>query len=288
MATFLLTWNPNNSRWDSLADDVEAVRNGEPLDEESNWSVGVRKSGIGRGDRFFMLRQGPEPRGIMASGTVQSEVWQDQRWTGEGTANYVDITFDALIDPDEEPDHLVPIRELIERFEGRFYFIRVQSSGQRLPDDVADEIGRMWTERVGERRGDVDEQEDDGTEEPADNYESLTEQVSEDVEYVEGAVRVVSVNAYERSTAARQACIEHWGTRCCVCDFDFEQIYGGIGKDYIHVHHLVSLAEITEEYEVDPVNDLRPVCPNCHAMIHTQHPPLTMKRLRQIVRRNRE
>jgi predicted HNH restriction endonuclease len=34
------------------------------------------------------------------------------------------------------------------------------------------------------------------------------------------------------------------------------------------VHHLRPISEIAEEYEVDPVKDLRPVCPNCHAMIH--------------------
>ena len=53
-----------------------------------------------------------------------------------------------------------------------------------------------------------------------------------------------------------------------VCEFNFEAFYGERGKGFIHVHHLSSLAEIGQEYEVDPVNDLRPVCPNCHAMLH--------------------
>ncbi|MEG0771017.1 MAG: HNH endonuclease, partial [Clostridia bacterium] len=46
------------------------------------------------------------------------------------------------------------------------------------------------------------------------------------------------------------------------------KIYGEIGKDFIHVHHLKPLNEIGEEYIVNPVNDLIPVCPNCHAMLH--------------------
>tara|TARA_B110000037_G_scaffold155751_1_gene175626 strand:- start:1922 stop:2146 length:225 start_codon:yes stop_codon:yes gene_type:complete len=42
------------------------------------------------------------------------------------------------------------------------------------------------------------------------------------------------------------------------------------GKEFIHVHHLKEIATIAQKYQVDPVNDLRPVCPNCHAMLH-QH-----------------
>lgn len=55
---------------------------------------------------------------------------------------------------------------------------------------------------------------------------------------------------------------------CCVCGFNFEKIYGEIGVGYIEVHHLKPLNEINEKYQVDPVKDLRPVCPNCHAMLH--------------------
>lgn len=44
--------------------------------------------------------------------------------------------------------------------------------------------------------------------------------------------------------------------------------YGSLGKGFIHVHHKIPLSEIGDEYEVDYVNDLIPVCPNCHAMLH--------------------
>jgi 5-methylcytosine-specific restriction protein A len=154
----------------------------------------------------------------------------------------------------------------------------------------------MWAERVGglQLAREADDEEDDSLDideedlrDEEDEFEPLPEQVAEDEEYVEGAIREVTVNAYERSAAARQACIDHWGTECCVCGFNFGEAYGDLGEGYIHVHHLVSLAEIGEEYEVNPVKDLRPICPNCHAMIHSQDPPLTVKKLRQIVQRNR-
>ena len=84
----------------------------------------------------------------------------------------------------------------------------------------------------------------------------------------EGAVRQVSVNAYEREPKARQKCIDYYGSSCSICDFDFGRAFGQLGKGFIHVHHLRPISEIAEEYEIDPIKDLRPVCPNCHAMIH--------------------
>lgn len=286
MATFLLTWNPNSYDWETLADDAVAVRTGEDTAEDGNWSVGRRNSGIGPGDRFFMLRQGPEPRGIMASGTIESSVWEGERWTGQGTANYVDVYFDALVDPDSEPERMIPMADLIERFEGRYYFTRVQQSGQQLPEAVADELEELWAEL----HGSIDERENrrsDGDGEQPDAVEPLAEKVSEDSTYLEGAVSQIVVNAYERNAAARRKCIEHYGARCCVCDFEFEEVYGELGEGFIHVHHLTPLSEIGEEYELDPIRDLRPICPNCHAMIHRPEEMLTIKKLRAVVRKHR-
>lgn len=101
----------------------------------------------------------------------------------------------------------------------------------------------------------------------------------------EGAAKQVTVNKYERSPEARRACISHFGHACSVCDFDFGEQFGEFGQGFIHVHHLMPLHEIGEQYEVDPINDLRPVCPNCHAMLHRRKPPLTVEELSQIVKR---
>lgn len=98
---------------------------------------------------------------------------------------------------------------------------------------------------------------------------------------VEGAKKTVIVNAYERDPDARARCIRHWGEKCCVCDFDFASTYGEIGDGYIHVHHLSPLSEIGGEYELNPEKDLRPVCPNCHAMLHRVRPALSIEALKQ-------
>jgi 5-methylcytosine-specific restriction protein A len=96
----------------------------------------------------------------------------------------------------------------------------------------------------------------------------LAEEVEEPEQYLEGATKKIAINSYERNPIARQKCIEHYGPNCSVCAFNFEATYGELGAGYIHVHHLKPLSEITTEYQVDPIKDLRPVCPNCHAMLH--------------------
>ncbi|PSQ81578.1 MAG: HNH endonuclease, partial [Bacteroidetes bacterium QS_8_68_15] len=100
----------------------------------------------------------------------------------------------------------------------------------------------------------------------------------------EGAVREVKVNAYERSAAARRRCIAHHGTECYVCGFDFEERYGEAGEGFIHVHHEKPLAAAEQEQEVDPIADLKPVCPNCHGIIHRRTPPYTTEETRQMLR----
>jgi predicted HNH restriction endonuclease len=78
----------------------------------------------------------------------------------------------------------------------------------------------------------------------------------------------VTVNAYERNPEARRQCIAAYGAACCICGFLFGAVYGPEAEGYIHVHHLRPLSDIGGEYVVDPVEDLRPVCANCHAVLH--------------------
>lgn len=86
--------------------------------------------------------------------------------------------------------------------------------------------------------------------------------------YPEGATRTITVNAYERSAQARAVCKEHYGTRCTICGFSFKEAYGDVAAHYIHIHHLKPLAKIKKAYKVNPIKDMRPVCANCHAVIH--------------------
>jgi len=94
------------------------------------------------------------------------------------------------------------------------------------------------------------------------------EELNDESGIPEGAKRKITVNKYERSSIARNKCIETHGYLCKICQFDFEKVYGEIGKNFIHVHHIRPLHTIDDNYKVNPIKDLIPVCPNCHAMLH--------------------
>lgn len=111
----------------------------------------------------------------------------------------------------------------------------------------------------------------------------LTEEVSEDEVFTEGSVVRVSVNRYERDLEARRCCIKLFGPKCAVCGFNFASAYGSSMEGFIHVHHLTPLHEVGKDYIVKPQTDLIPVCPNCHAVIHSKKPPLTISEVRQLI-----
>jgi hypothetical protein len=111
----------------------------------------------------------------------------------------------------------------------------------------------------------------------------LPEEIPDNAPYLEGMARTIRVNAYERSRRGRAACLRHWGHHCCVCGFDFAKQYGANLRGFIHVHHTVPLSTIGQSYQLDPIADFRPVCPNCHAAIHTREPPFTIDEMKAML-----
>lgn len=98
----------------------------------------------------------------------------------------------------------------------------------------------------------------------------------------EGAKQTVQVNRFERNIEARRQCIQVKGSRCDICNMSFEETYGAFAKGFIHVHHITPLHQISASYQVDPIHDLIPVCPNCHAMLHKtiNDVPMTIDKLK--------
>jgi predicted RNA-binding protein with RPS1 domain len=115
---------------------------------------------------------------------------------------------------------------------------------------------------------------------------SPTEEAETPVRFFEGRRKVVVVNYFERSPKARRACIKHYGATCAVCGMDFAQTYGEVADGYIHVHHLNPISAIGEVYQLDPIEDLRPVCPNCHAVIHLRIPPYSIDEVTSLLSRH--
>lgn len=102
--------------------------------------------------------------------------------------------------------------------------------------------------------------------------------------YWEGARYEIRSTAIERNPAAREACIEHHGVACYACGFDFYQQYGDMGTGYIHVHHRNDISLTTGPCKVDPIKDLVPLCPNCHAMVHCERPAIDVDAFKKMIR----
>ncbi|HCE56382.1 MAG TPA: restriction endonuclease [Prolixibacteraceae bacterium] len=105
---------------------------------------------------------------------------------------------------------------------------------------------------------------------------------------IEGATKKIYINAYERNKEARVKCIQYYGASCYICGMKFLDVYGKLGKDFIHVHHLVEISKIKANYVVDPINDLIPVCPNCHAMLHYGMYEVNVSALKKIVNERKQ
>jgi hypothetical protein len=109
------------------------------------------------------------------------------------------------------------------------------------------------------------------------------DEIDPDIEFPEGLKQRIEVNAYERDPKARTACIAHYGCICSVCGFDFAKRFGKLGAGYIHVHHIQPVSKLGTGGKTNPIRDLRPVCPNCHAMLHRESPPILIGKLRLIL-----
>lgn len=263
MATYLITWKPSRSPWPEFDSAVRDIATRGYVDER--WSSGNRKD-IRPGDRLFLLRQGSDHPGIIGSGESASDVYEAEHWDEErpnDTANYVDLRFDMLVHPED----VLPRSELMT---GRLANVNwnTQSSGIQLIPGAALELEAKWQAHLASLGLEV------GT---------IAEEVKAPESYFEGGTTRVSVNRYERSAPARRACIDHYGVDCAVCGLSFEQRYGTIGRGFIHVHHLVPRSQVGENYELNAVTDLRPVCPNCHAMLHRGGKTRTIDELKRAV-----
>ncbi len=263
MATYLLTWNPSKWDWKDLSKDSNLAKNGKSKND--NWSCGNTKKII-KGDRFFLLKQGKDlPRGIIGSGYITKSPFSAKHWDGrKENALYVGIRFDTLLNPDTdeilERDFLIR-DEILSKVNWN-----TQSSGIEVSREIAADLEEVWQNFL---------------------YKDafyLPEEIEESDLFYEGATKRILINAYERNPQARKKCIEKYGAECFVCQFNFNKFYGKeVAQDYIHVHHLKQISEIGEEYKVNPIKDLRPVCPNCHAIIHRRNPPFTIEEIKNFI-----
>lgn len=116
----------------------------------------------------------------------------------------------------------------------------------------------------------------------------------ENVTVSEGELTQKDTPTRRRSALLRRAAIEHY-TRpdgslpCAVCGFDFRARYGTLGEGYIQIHHETPLFQYedegTEAFLPQAVKQVKPLCANCHSMIHRDRKhPLTVEELKSLLR----
>ncbi len=273
MNVFLLVWNPK--RWDHWGDhlgEVAKTAAGQPV--PGSWSMSSRRSGVFPGDRLLLLRQGRES-GILASGVAVGDgpecIYEDGHWDKskqDETAFYTNLEWDTVLLPED----VLP-RETLKQQVPEVTWERVQGSGQILESPVAKKLLALWHEHLS----DIDDPESETWRSPTDD----------EGWFIEGKRTTKTVNRYERNRKARAECIARHGDSCVVCGFNFGKRYGEHGLGFIEVHHLKPVGGGGgKQRKVNPDRDLRPVCPNCHAMLHKtkdRSKPLSVAQLRRML-----
>jgi len=259
MKTYLLLWNQERWDWETLEQNIEEVK----LTGRSyqTWSCGNTKS-IQDGDRVFLLKVGTEPKGIIASGFATSTPYTGEHWMNKNkTAHYINVNFDVLLNPGKEP---ILTHDILNSGNLSKQNWTPRSSGTSINSRLTEELEALWFKLFTNRT-------------TVNGVQNI---------YMEGIPNQIAITIYERNPYARKKCLENHGYNCAVCGFNFKKTYGQIGKDFIHVHHLTQIATIGQAYQIDPIKDLRPVCPNCHSIIHKQKNPLTIEYVKQQIKEN--
>ena len=107
-------------------------------------------------------------------------------------------------------------------------------------------------------------------------------------EFPEGKIVERSHKARERnikvvSLAKEYFKKQHGRLFCQVCGFDFEKVYGKIGKDFVEGHHTIPVSEMAPDHKTK-VEDIALLCSNCHSMVHKRRPWLGMEDMKKILK----
>lgn len=265
---YLFCWNPNKWNWEYLDDEIQEFREQGAL---SGWWTCLSHKQIQAGDRAFLLKLGVHPKGIFASGYISARPSLGEHWNkGKKEGYSVPIEYDFMVHPLN--DSLLTL-DYLKQGNLKNQNWTPQGSGVLIKKDVAENLERVWFNFLTRNKF-------------AQTVATLPKSSGQD-HFMEGKVSQVILTSYERNPYARKACIDFYGFKCSVCLFNFEEFYGEVGKDFIHVHHLNPISKFNSIYEIDPVKDLRPVCPNCHAMLHKENPPFAIEKLQSIIQRKK-
>ena len=92
--------------------------------------------------------------------------------------------------------------------------------------------------------------------------------------WIEGARDDFVLSKNERDPAIRRSALKHYGSKCYACDWVPPH------TSIIDIHHLDPIAE---GERLTKLEDVIPLCANCHRRAHTRKPPIPIKELRELL-----
>lgn len=124
------------------------------------------------------------------------------------------------------------------------------------------------------------------------SLDGLTREAAAITEYsAEGTKKLVTHLRVERNRRVVADAKALWAVadpllRCTVCSMSFAEMYGPLGQGYVEAHHhAIPIAKLDHPV-VPTVEDLMPVCANCHRMLHRGE-EMKANDLKDLVRRRR-
>jgi len=222
------------------------------------WDISPAAGWLQPGSDVWFAVSGERP-GVAGHGVVVSAPYgaADPQGSPDGGQHLVDIDIDILLPLGDA----VPLADLPPEIPGLF---PEPGAAAGLSRDTGEDLRRAWSRSAANGRT--------GSPDPLPGA------------LPQPAVRWTLTSSYERDPDAARVCRAHHGPACSVCGLDPEAVFGPEGAGVLQVHHIVPPRLLSDSYELDPVTDLVPLCPTCHAVAHSGFPdPYTPAELRRLL-----
>lgn len=275
--TIILFWNPEISSF-TIKQYCELMAHW--WNASMNWSVWEHEKAK-KGDRFFLVRCGKEPNGIVMCGEFCSDPYKGEDWSGKGReVYYMDLNIEFTGGPN---GHLLS-SDILAKNIPNFNWYGGHSGRLIESEDDAARLEMLWQcfvedvihkhdeqmdedEIDDEDEGEITDEGDDNEEDDSEKHES-----SEKIDPYQ-----LMQDALMNGNSFRNCRFQHrWqyqldeylskkhGTACEICGYDYRKLFGDHVENYNEYYYIGDLGcrdcdEIERNYHC--------VCSNCYALL---------------------
>ncbi|WP_024873598.1 HNH endonuclease [Tolumonas lignilytica] len=214
----------------------------------------------------------PGTKVIYYKGKLTNKIYSESRLTPE--PHYFGIAEIGSIYPDkasDKNDYFATINKFI-KFKSPVLNKKNETYYELIPESQKTNYWRNGVRPITESVyfSILEDSDLDNVFEPVAPYEvnKQTDQLEQFESYQEGSKTLKYVAIYERNPKLRRQAIAIHGTTCVACGFSFKEHYGEYAENFIHIHHEKPISDFDGKHDVNPETDLKPLCANCHAVVH--------------------